>query len=146
MNSRSIVSHLNRVSVAAALALVFPLAGLAQDRTSGATLSVTVFPDRYVSAGVPFVGLDALAALVAPSNPSVLQLDACGAESANALLAAAERFRGSYQAIRVLAAAADPACTAAVTLGAVRVSQAGGALPVRAADVPTDRYWRSVMP
>jgi len=143
MDARSTVSRISRT--AAALALAFPLAALAADRTSGATLSVTVFPDRYVAANVPFVDLDALNALVAPMNPSVLQLDGCGPESANALLAAAERFRGSYLELRMLAAA-EGSCSASATVSAVRVSQAGGAVPARAAYRPTDRYWQSVMP
>lgn len=145
MNVRSIVSRANRLSVAAGLALVFPLAGLAHDRTSGATLEVTAFADRFVSAGVPFVDLDGLAALVQPANPTVLRLDGCGSESANALLVAAERFKGSHLEIRMLAAT-EPACATAASLGAVRVSQAGGGVPVRAAYVPSERYWRSVMP
>jgi hypothetical protein len=143
MDARSTASRISRT--AAALALALPLAALAADRTSGATLAVTVFPDRYVAAGVPFVDLDALNALVAPMNPSVLQLDGCGPESAGALLAAAERFRGSYLELRMLAAA-EGSCSAAATVSAVRVSQAGGAVPARAAYRPTDRYWQSVMP
>ncbi len=102
MHARSNASRFTRTAVAFALA--FPLAALAADRTSGATLSVSVFSDRYVAVGVPFVDLDALSALVAPTNPSVLQLDGCGAESASALLAAAERFRDSYLELRMLAA------------------------------------------
>jgi len=143
MDARSTVSRISRTAVA--LALAFPLAALAADRTSGATLSVTVFPDRYLAADVPFVDLDALNALVAPMNPSVLRLDGCGPESANALLAAAERFRGSHLELRMLTAAEGP-CSAAATVSAVRVSQAGGAVPARAAYRPTDRYWRNVMP
>jgi hypothetical protein len=142
-NTRSIVSRFSRIAVASAFAL--PLAGLAADRSSGATISVTAFPDRYVAVGVPFVDLDALDALVNPARPSVLQLAGCGPESAGALLAAAERYRGAYLEIRMLDGT-ERACTAAATVSAVRVSQAGGALPARAAPAPTDRYWRSVMP
>ena len=145
MNVHSIVSRFNRLSVAAGLALVFPLAALAQDRTSGATLSVAAFPDRFVSAGVPFVDLDALAALVDPANPSVLRIAACGDESANAMLVAAERFSGSYLEL-AMQVASEPACTTAARLGAIRVSQAGGPLPIRNSYVPSERYWRSVMP
>jgi hypothetical protein len=145
MDVRSIASRWSRTAAAGALALALPLAGFAADRTSGATLTVTAFPDRYVSVGVPFVDLDALDALVNPALPSVLQLDGCGPESANALLAAAERYRGTYLEIRMLAGS-ERACTAAATVSAVRVSQAGGAIPTRAAPAPTDRYWRSVMP
>jgi hypothetical protein len=145
MSAQSIVTRMTRLAVAAGLGLVVPLAGLALDRTSGATLTVTVLPDRYVAADVPFVGLAALDALVKPMNPSVLRLDGCGAESVNALLAAAERYRGAYLEIRLLAVA-EQACTAAATVSAVRVSQVGGAVPARGADAPSDRYWRSVMP
>lgn len=143
MNARSTVSRISRT--AAALALALPLAALAADRMSGATLSVTVFPDRYMAADVPFVDLDALNALVAPMNPSVLRLDGCGPESANALLAAAERFRGSYLELRMLAAA-EGSCSASAPVSALRVSQAGGAVPARAAHRPTERYWQDVMP
>jgi hypothetical protein len=143
MDARSTVSRFSRTAVA--LALAFPLAALSADRTSGATLAVTVFPDRYVAVGVPFVDLDALSALVAPTNPSVLQLDGCGSDSASALLAAAERFRGSYLELRMLAAA-EGSCSAAATVSAIRVSQAGRAISAGSAPAPTDRYWRSVMP
>jgi hypothetical protein len=145
MPARSIVSRFSRTAVAGALVLAFPLGGLALDRTSGATLTVTVFADRYIASDVAFVDLDALDALVQPMNPSVLRLDGSGPESANALLVAAERFHGAYLEIGVLAAT-DRACTAAASKGALRVSQVGRALPVRGADVPSDRYWRSVMP
>jgi hypothetical protein len=94
---------------------------------------------------VAFVDLEALDALVQPMNPTVLRLDGCGPASANALLAAAERFRGSYLEIRVLAET-EGACTAVATEGAVRVSQVGTAEPIRRAYAPTDGYWRSVMP
>jgi hypothetical protein len=145
MSAHSIASQGTRLVVAAGLALAFPLQGLALDRTSGATLTVTVFADRFVAADVAFADLNALDALVQPANPTVLRLDGCGPASANALLAAAERFRGSYLEIRVLAET-DRGCTAAAPEGAVRVSQAGTAVPLRAGHAPTDAYWRSVMP
>jgi hypothetical protein len=37
-------------------------------------------------------------------------------------------------------------CTAAPAEGAVRVSQIGSAVSPRRPDVPTDRYWQSVIP
>jgi hypothetical protein len=142
MPARPIVSRFARAAVAGALAL--PFAGLAQERTSGATLIVTVFADRYVAANVSFPSLDALTALVQPMNPSLVRLEACGPASATALLAAAERLRDSRLELSVLAESA-PAC-AAVPLRAVQVSQVAGTVPVGAASVPTERYWRSVMP
>ena len=145
MSVYSIVSSTARLIIATGIALVFPLSGLALDRTSGATLTITVLADRYIAADVAFADIDALNALVQPANPTVLRLDGCGPASANALLAAAERFRGSYLEIRVLAET-ERACTAAAPEGAVRVSQAGRAVPLRAGHAPTDAYWRSVMP
>lgn len=145
MRAYSIVSRTARLIIAAGLTLVLPLSGLALDRTSGATLTVTVFADRYIADDVAFADLDALNALVQPANPTVLRLDGCGPASANALLAAAERFRGSYLEIRVLAGT-ERACTAAAPEGAVRVSQVGMAVPLRVGYAPTDAYWRSVMP
>jgi hypothetical protein len=145
MYARAILSPSSRAAVIAGLAVILPLSGLALARTSGATLSVTVFPDRFISAGVPFVGLDALEALVAPANPSVLRLDACGPESANALLAAAERFRDRYQEIRVLAVT-DATCAAVAGIGVVRVSQVGDSMPTGAVSAPTRRYWQRVLP
>jgi hypothetical protein len=145
MRAYSIISRAARLIIAAGLTLVLPLSGLALDRTSGATLTVTVFADQYIAADVAFADLDALSALVQPANPTVLRLDGCGPASANALLAAAERFRGSYLEIRVLAET-ERVCTAAAPEGAVRVSQAGRAVPLRAGHAPTDAYWRSVMP
>lgn len=137
-------SRFSRTVVAAALALALPLTGLALDRTSGATLIVTVFADRYVAADVQFPDLDALEALVSPMNPSLVRLEACGPDAATALLAAAERFRDSNLEMRVLAVA-EPACIAA-SAGTVRVIQLAGPVPSRAADTPSDRYWQSVMP
>jgi hypothetical protein len=145
MRAYPIVSRTARLIIAAGLTLVFPLSGLALDRTSGATLTVTVFADQYIADDVAFADLDALNALVQPANPTVLRLDGCGPASADALLAAAERFRGSYLEIRVLAGT-ERACTAAAPEGAVRVSQVGRAVPLRAGHAPTDAYWRSVMP
>jgi hypothetical protein len=145
MSAYSIVLRTARLIVAAGLMLAFPLSGLALDRTSGATLTVTVFADQYIAADVAFADLDELNALVQPANPTVLRLDGCGPASANALLAAAERFRGSYLEIRVLAGT-ERACTAAAPAGAVRLSHAGSAVPLRAGNAPTDAYWRSVMP
>ena len=146
MPARSIVSRFCRTAAAGALTLAFPLAGLAADRTSGATLTVTVFADRYMAADVPFADLDVLDALVHPMNASVLQLEGCGPESVGALLAAAERYRGAYLEIRMLAGS-EGACTAAAADdSAVRVSQVGRAVPARRADAPTPRYWQSVMP
>ena len=145
MNTHSIVSRITRLGIAAGLTFAIPLTGLAVERTSGATLTVTILPDRYFAADVTFVDLDALDALVAPANPSVLQLEACGPHAASALLAAAERYRGRYLELRVLAET-ERDCPAAMSEGAVRVSQAGGAVTARAAAVPTERYWQSVMP
>ena len=145
MRAYSIISRAARLIIAAGLTLVLPPSGLALDRTSGATLTVTVFADQYIAADVAFADLDALSALVQPANPTVLRLDGCGPASADALLAAAERFRPSYLEIRVLAGT-ERACTAAAPAGAVRVSQAGRAVPLRAGHAPTDAYWRSVMP
>ena len=145
MSVYSIVSCTARRIIAAGIALVFPLSGLALDRTSGATLTITVLADRYIAADVTFADLDALNALVQPANPTVLRLDGCGPASANALLAAAERFRGSYLEIRVLAET-ERVCIASTPEGAVRVSQAGRAVPLRVGHAPTDAYWRSVMP
>lgn len=145
MPARSIVSRFSRTAVAGALALAFPLAGLAGERTSGATLTITVFADRYMAAGVPFADLDRLDALVQPMNSSVLQLEGCGPESATALLDAVERYRGAYLEIRMLTEG-EQECTAAPAEGAIRVSQVGRTVPARRADVPTDRYWQSVLP
>jgi hypothetical protein len=145
MPARSIVSRFSRTAVAGALALAFPLAGLAGERTSGATLTITLFADRYMAAGVPFADLDRLDALVQPMNSSVLQLEGCGPESAGALLAAAERYRGAYLEIRMLTEG-ERGCNATPAEGAVRVSQIGSAVSPRRPDVPTDRYWQSVIP
>jgi hypothetical protein len=144
MPARPIVSRFARAAVAGALAFALPFAGVARERTSGATLTVTVLADRYLAANVSFASLDALTALVQPMNPSLVRLEACGPASATALLAAAERLRDSRLELSVLAESA-PAC-AAVPLRAVQVSQVAGTVPVGAASVPTERYWRSVMP
>jgi hypothetical protein len=144
MNARSNLSRFTRAAVAGALALALPLAGLAADRTSGASLTVTVHPDRYVAAGVSFPNLEALDALVKPMNPSLVRLEACGPASAEAFLAAAERYRDSRQELDVLAATA-PACTA-VAVRAVQVSQLGSTIPVGAVRVRSERYWQNVMP
>jgi hypothetical protein len=144
MRARSIASRFSRTAVAGALVLAFPLTGLAADRTSGATLTVTVLPDRYAAADVSFLDLDALEALVSPMNPSLVRLDACGPGSARALLAAAERFHASRLELNVLAAT-DPACAAA-PVHAIQVSQAAGPVPVGAAAPSSERYWQRVMP
>jgi hypothetical protein len=133
-----------RTTVAAALALALPLAGLAQDRTSGAILTVTALPDRYIAADVSFPDLDALEALVKPMNPTLVRIAACGSASARAFLAAVERLHYSRLELDVLAANA-PACAAA-PVRAIQVSQLAGPIPVRAASVPSDRYWQNVMP
>jgi hypothetical protein len=143
MRARSIASRFSRVTVAGALALALPLPGLAADRTSGATLAVTAHADRYVAAGVSFLDLDTLDALVKPMNASLVRLEACGPASARAFLAAAERYRDVRLELDVLAPTA-PECTA-VPARAIQVSQAAGPLPVRVA-VPSDRYWQGVMP
>lgn len=144
MRARSVASRLSRTATAGALALAFPLAGLAADRTSGATLTVTVHADHYVAAGVSFLELDALDALVKPANPSLVRLEACGPGSARAFLAAAERYGDSRLELNVLAAT-EPACTA-VPMRAIQVSQAAGAVPVGGSAPTSDRYWQRVMP
>lgn len=144
MPARSIASRLSRTAVAGALALALPLTGLAADRTSGATLTVTVHADRYVAAGVSFLDLDALDALAKPMNSSLVRLEACGPASASAFLAAVERYRDSRLELDVLAPTA-PAC-AAVPMRAIQVSQAAGPVPVAAAAPSSDRYWQRVMP
>lgn len=146
MHAYSMVSRGARLIFGAGLGLALPLAGLAVDRTSGATLTVTVLADRYVAADVAFADLDALDALVQPVNPTVLQLDGCGRASANALLAAVERYGKRYLEIRVLADAERPCAAAAAIDGAVRVTQATGAVPVRGAYFLSEGYWRNVMP
>ena len=142
MNARWNFPRFSRT--AAALALAFPLGALAADRTSGASLTVTVLPDRYLAADVSFPDLDALERLVAPMNPSLVRLEACGSGAADALLAAAERFHAIRLELDVIAANA-PAC-AASPLRAVQVSQLAGTVPVRAAPRSSAAYWQRVMP
>jgi hypothetical protein len=142
MTARSTASRFSLA--AAALACAFPLAGLAAERTSGASLTVTVLPDRYLAAGVAFPDLDALDRLVAPMNPSLVRLEACGSGAAAALLAAAERFQASRLELDVIDASA-PAC-AASPLRAVQVSQLTGPVPVPAAPRSSERYWQRVTP
>lgn len=142
MNARSNFPRFSRTAVALALAL--PLGAFAADRTSGASLTVSVLPDRYLAAGVSFPDLDALEKLVAPMNPSRVRLEACGGGAAEALLAAAERFQASRLELDVIAPSA-PACTAA-PVRAVQVSQLGGPIPAGAVPVRSERYWQNVMP
>lgn len=142
MNARSNFSRFSRTAVALAFAL--PLGAFAADRTSGASLTVSVLPDRYLAAGVSFPDLDALERLVAPMNPSLVRLEACGSAAADALLAAAERFHAIRLELDVIAANA-PACAAA-PLRAVQVSQLAGPVPVPAAPRASERYWQRVMP
>jgi hypothetical protein len=142
MNARPNISRFSRTAVALALAL--PLGAFAADRTSGASLTVSVLPDRYLAAGVSFPDLDALEKLVAPMNPSLVRLEACGGGAADALLAAAERFQAIRLELDVIAPGA-PACTAA-PLRAVQVSQLAGPVPVGAAPRSSAAYWQRVMP
>lgn len=145
MSMHAFVSRLARVVIAAGLGLAISLSGLARDRGSGATLIVAVFADRYVTVEVPFADLEALDALVKPVNPSLLRLLACGPGSNDALLAAAERYRDTPLAIRVLAAE-EADCIAAAAVGPRRVLLAGTAAPVRSAPIPNLSYWQTVMP
>jgi hypothetical protein len=146
MPARTLASRFSRTAVAGAFALALPLAGLAQERTSGATLIVTVFADRYVADDVSFTDLDALDTLARPMNSTVVRLDGCGPAANDALLAAAKRLRDFHLELRTLAES-DPPCAVASTR-AVRVSRtvgsAAGLRPV--AHSPSDPYWRSVMP
>jgi hypothetical protein len=142
MNARSNLSRFTRAAVALAFAL--PLGGIAAERTSGATLTVTVLPDRYLAADVSFPDLAALERLVTPMNPSLVRLEACGSAAADALLAAAEHFQTIRLELDVIAPNA-PAC-AAVPLRAVQVSQLGGTIPVGAVPARSARYWQNVMP
>jgi hypothetical protein len=83
------------VASIALIALIGTHGAIAQPRTSGATLVVTVLADRYLSEGVAFADLDALAALVEPTRPTWLVLGHCDSAAASPLLTAAERFRDS---------------------------------------------------
>ena len=139
------VSRMTQLSIAAGLAMVLPLSGLAIDRTYGEPLTVTVFPDRFMAFEAPFGNLGALDALVEAMSPSVVRLDGCGTASANAILVAAERYRGKYLEIRMLAES-ERSCGAIGTENAVRVSQPGRTVPVRVGYIPDAEYWQSVMP
>lgn len=144
MPARAPASRFFRNAAMGALVLGLSPAGFAIERTTGVSITVTVLADRYLAAGVSFPDLETLDALISPMNARLVRLEACGAAAADALLAAADRFSYAPLVLNVLPPTA-PQCAAA-PVRAVQVSQAGGPIPVGAARIPSDRYWRSVMP
>lgn len=144
MRMQPVISRLSRVGVAAGLALSFSHSGLAQGSGAGGTVSVTVFADRYVSAGQVFADLDALEAWVKTLRPQSVRLDVCEPASSRQLRAAGYRFRHVYLEMRLVVAAqsvcaVDAAVRAGVSAGA---RQAPGAHEDEAAE----RYWQQLMP
>lgn len=144
MPAQALASRFFRTAVVGALALGLSPAGFAIERTTGVSITVTVLADRYLAAGVSFPDLETLDALVRPMNAHLVRLEACGPAASDALLAAADHLSYAPLVLNVLPPTA-PQCAAA-PVRAVQVSQAGGPIPVGAARIPSDRYWRSVMP
>jgi hypothetical protein len=127
------------------LALALPLSAHALDAAHQGTLSVKVFPDRYVAAGKSFADPEALAAWAQPSRGRVLLLDTCGVASIGQLLAAVQRFHSEYtEGIQIRTfGAGEPACVATVAQAAQgRVSAAPADLPYYA----SDQSGRSLVP
>jgi hypothetical protein len=144
MSTYVVLSRCRRSIVASAVALVFPLAGLAADNVPPEALNVKVFPDRYVAAGKQFPDLAALEAWAKPIHLRTLWLDSCGNASTRQLLAAVERFYTVYaEGVQIRTfAPEDPGCLEPV---ADRATPAR-ALPAAYEYLATDRSGRSAMP
>jgi hypothetical protein len=143
MSSRPLARRLLAVASTALIALIGMHGAIAQTRTSGATLVVTVLADRYVSEGAVFKDLETLASLVEPTRPTWLVLEYCDSTAPRSLLTAAERFRDSPLHI-VPADAAH--CVGAAPVRAVLLAQAGVVAPVRPSAGPDLRYWGQMTP
>ena len=144
MSAYAVLSRCRRSIVVTALALGFPLAGLAADNVPPEALNVKVFPDRYVAAGKQFTDLAALEAWAKPIAIRTLWLDSCGNASTKQLLAAVERFYAVYaEGVQIRTfAPGDPGCLEPVADLGTRVF----AIPAGYEYLATDRSGRGVMP
>ncbi|MEO8186945.1 MAG: hypothetical protein ABI580_06225 [Burkholderiaceae bacterium] len=127
------------------LAFLSSLSANARDIAQPEAVSVTVFPDRYVSAGMSFSNVEALAVWARPIAGRLLWLDACGAGSTGRLLAAVERFHTLYaDGIQIRAfRAGESGCLGAIEQASQsRVSDVADYLPY----YPSDRTGRSLVP
>jgi hypothetical protein len=147
MSAHAIVSRCRSTLVAGGLALIVPLSGFAMDNVPPETLSVKVFPDRYVAAGKPFTDLAALEAWAKPILIRELRLDSCGPASTRQLLAAVERFHRVYvEGVQIRTfAAGEPACLGTAEQAGWDRDGVTGA-PADDAYYATDQLGRSIMP
>lgn len=96
MNTRRLIADCRRTVIASALALAFPLTGVAADNVPPETLNVKAFPDRYVAAGKPFADLAALEAWARPIVIRSVWLDFCYPATTRELVSTVERFHSVY--------------------------------------------------
>jgi len=146
MNLQTVSSSERKLAIAASVALCIPLSGLAQDSVASGTLTVSIFAEQYVAAGLVLPSLDAVQTLAQPMRPRTLRLDLCDPTASRRLLAAGYRFRDVYLEMNPVAAG-TPVCNVNLAARAVRVSGATGQPPERTDDAQTiDRYWAEMLP
>jgi hypothetical protein len=142
MSAHFSLLHLSRTALAVGLAMMFPLASVAQDAMSEQALSIAIFSDRYIVAGRQFSDLQALERGLNPAN---LRLDACDQSSAERLLATVERLQHAYLEIS-MSGAGDARCAAAAAAHPNQVGDATTQAPTGERNPAVEQYWRSVMP
>jgi hypothetical protein len=109
-------------------------------------LTVSIFAEQYVAAGLVLPSLDAVQTLAQPMRPRTLRLDLCDPTASRRLLAAGYRFRDAHLNMNPVAAG-TPVCNVNLAAHAVRVSGATGQPPERADEAQTiDRYWAELLP
>jgi len=102
-------------------------------------VSIAVFADHYVVAGRSIDDLNVLETTLQTVPDRPIQLNRCGAGTARALNAAANRFRDRPIEIRPPAAEAPQCADAVPTMR--RVSETTKPLPLGIDDATVERYW-----
>ena len=113
MNAPLIRLRLQMGSIAAGLALVFPLSANSVDTVPATVVQVMVLPDHYSLNRQRLGDVVALEAVLGPTNDRVVRLGNCGPGTTQALLAAVAALHGVRTAVIEIRALpeGDPECS-----------------------------------